>query len=94
MKNDSIEFSKEEAKYGRVDTQEHEITEYADAKQNTEMLEKINFNTIEDDQDDDPKNSKMPLIEDQGNNEVDLSAQEIEDHRKTPSKFCVISLYS
>lgn len=75
----------EEEKYGEsgnAETVGNEETWYNDPKQNTEHLERINFNSIEDGEEDDPESSKMFQKNIEG--EEDVQAEEIEE-RKYPS---------
>lgn len=91
MKNESLESLHEEQKehhIGIVETMGNEETEYNEGKQDTEMLEKINFNTIEDDQPQDDLKVYKPPHEmiDEENEDVDDTAQEIDGHRKPSGK--------
>ena len=87
-----MQSAREEAKEeeaGDVETMGNEETWYNDPKQNTEHLEKINFNSIEDDPEHDPEASKMfqKNIE-----EEDVQAEEIEE-KKYSSQLRKITLF-
>lgn len=66
---------------GLAETMENEETQYNDAKQNTEALEKINFNTMEDEEEKDLKKEVVDV--DESAQEIDLNKKSNIDHNRS-----------
>lgn len=89
----SAREEEKEEDVGDAETMGNEETWYNDPKQNTEHLEKINFNSIEDDPENDPEASKMYQKNIEG--QEDVQAEEIEEKKYSSqlrklTKFTII----